>query len=234
MLATQRESGSAIKSFAADLADFSETLRTSDGDLRKVLDNGVVASRELRTLIEREPAGDLGAAGQPADHRAGHGGPARRRGAGPRDLPRQRGRRLHGRPGRRRPRTSAWCSTATRRRARRATRGPTSARRRPPRTCRPTPTRAARSRAGPRPPSAARRTLRRRATATRASCPGAGRTGTTGTVPSFVAGPDRVRPDQRARDGGGRRAARGGVPRGTGTAFGEESWKWLLLGPLSR
>ncbi len=53
MLATQRESGSAIKSFAADLADFSDTLRTSDGDLRKLLDNGVVASRELKRLIEQ-------------------------------------------------------------------------------------------------------------------------------------------------------------------------------------
>jgi len=51
VLATQRESGSAIQSFAADLADLSETLATSDGDLRKVLDNGIVASRELRTLI---------------------------------------------------------------------------------------------------------------------------------------------------------------------------------------
>ena len=51
VLATQRESGSAIKGFAADLADFSRTLKNSDGDLRKVLDNGVVASRELRSLI---------------------------------------------------------------------------------------------------------------------------------------------------------------------------------------
>lgn len=51
VLATQRESGSAIQSFAADLADLSTTLRRSDGDLRKVLDNGVVASRELRTLV---------------------------------------------------------------------------------------------------------------------------------------------------------------------------------------
>jgi phospholipid/cholesterol/gamma-HCH transport system substrate-binding protein len=51
VLATQHQSGSAIKGFAADLADFSNTLRTSDGDLRQVLDNGVVASRELRTLI---------------------------------------------------------------------------------------------------------------------------------------------------------------------------------------
>ena len=51
MLATQRESGSAIKSFSADLADLSDTLRTSDGDLRKVLDGGMVASQELQTLI---------------------------------------------------------------------------------------------------------------------------------------------------------------------------------------
>ena len=51
VLATQRESGSAIKSFSTDLADLSDTLRTSDGDLRKVLDGGIVASRELRTLV---------------------------------------------------------------------------------------------------------------------------------------------------------------------------------------
>lgn len=52
VLATQRESGPAIKSFAEDLADLSETLRNSDGDLRKVFDNGIVASQELRALIE--------------------------------------------------------------------------------------------------------------------------------------------------------------------------------------
>jgi phospholipid/cholesterol/gamma-HCH transport system substrate-binding protein len=51
VLDTQRASGSAIKSFSADLADLSDTMRTSDGDLRKILDNGVVASQELRTLI---------------------------------------------------------------------------------------------------------------------------------------------------------------------------------------
>jgi phospholipid/cholesterol/gamma-HCH transport system substrate-binding protein len=51
VLATQRESGSAIASFSRDLADLSDTLRTSDGDLRKVLDHGVVASHELQTLI---------------------------------------------------------------------------------------------------------------------------------------------------------------------------------------
>jgi phospholipid/cholesterol/gamma-HCH transport system substrate-binding protein len=51
VLATQRESGPAIRSFAGDLADLSDTLRASDGDLRKVLDNGVVASKELRTFV---------------------------------------------------------------------------------------------------------------------------------------------------------------------------------------
>ena len=51
VLATQRESGSAIRSFSTDLADLSDTLRTSDGDLRKLLDNGIVASQELRTLV---------------------------------------------------------------------------------------------------------------------------------------------------------------------------------------
>ena len=57
VLATQRESGSAIRGFAADLAAFSETLRTSDGDLREVLDNGVIAAQELKMLIrENRPA----------------------------------------------------------------------------------------------------------------------------------------------------------------------------------
>ena len=51
VLATQRVSGSAIASFSHDLADLSDTLRTSDGDLRKILDGGVVASQELESLI---------------------------------------------------------------------------------------------------------------------------------------------------------------------------------------
>jgi phospholipid/cholesterol/gamma-HCH transport system substrate-binding protein len=51
VLDTQRRSGSAIKSFSQDLADLSDTLVASDGDLRKVLDNGVVASQELDELI---------------------------------------------------------------------------------------------------------------------------------------------------------------------------------------
>ena len=56
VLDTQRDSGSAITSFSTDLSDLSETLRTSDGDLRKVLDNGVVASQELDTLIRTNRA----------------------------------------------------------------------------------------------------------------------------------------------------------------------------------
>jgi phospholipid/cholesterol/gamma-HCH transport system substrate-binding protein len=51
VLDTQRDSGSAIKSFATDLAALSTTLRNSDGDLRTILDNGVVASHQLDTLI---------------------------------------------------------------------------------------------------------------------------------------------------------------------------------------
>jgi phospholipid/cholesterol/gamma-HCH transport system substrate-binding protein len=52
VLDTQRASGSAIKSFSSDLADLSATLRTSDGDLRKVLDNGIVASEQLDQLLQ--------------------------------------------------------------------------------------------------------------------------------------------------------------------------------------
>jgi phospholipid/cholesterol/gamma-HCH transport system substrate-binding protein len=56
VLATQRASGSAIKSFAEDLADLSDTLRTSDGDLRKVLDGGIVTAEQVRTLIRENQA----------------------------------------------------------------------------------------------------------------------------------------------------------------------------------
>ena len=56
VLATQRASGSAIVSFSADLADLSTTLRRSDGDLRAVFDNGIVASREMRSLVRENRA----------------------------------------------------------------------------------------------------------------------------------------------------------------------------------
>lgn len=54
VLDTQRETGPAIRSFATDLADLSETLASeqTDADLRAVLDNGVVASGELDGLLQ--------------------------------------------------------------------------------------------------------------------------------------------------------------------------------------
>lgn len=52
VLATQRETASSIRSFTRDLALLSQTLRRSDPDLRKVFDNGVVASKQLQRLIE--------------------------------------------------------------------------------------------------------------------------------------------------------------------------------------
>jgi phospholipid/cholesterol/gamma-HCH transport system substrate-binding protein len=59
-LETQKASGSDIRSFAADLADLSGQLRTSDSDLRTVLDRGVVASQQVDALL-RENRTDLGA-----------------------------------------------------------------------------------------------------------------------------------------------------------------------------
>ncbi|MFP5335633.1 MAG: MCE family protein [Actinomycetes bacterium] len=59
VLDTQRDTGPAIRSFAADLADLSETVASPevDGDLRTVLDRGVVASGELDALLtENRPA----------------------------------------------------------------------------------------------------------------------------------------------------------------------------------
>lgn len=54
VLDTQRETGPAVRSFATDLADLSETLASerTDADLRAVLDNGVVASAELDGLLQ--------------------------------------------------------------------------------------------------------------------------------------------------------------------------------------
>ena len=57
---TQRASGGAIKSFAADLADLSDTLAEpdTDADLRTVLDSGDVTARQLQALID-ENSGDV-------------------------------------------------------------------------------------------------------------------------------------------------------------------------------
>lgn len=51
-LQTQLDSESAIRSFARDLRLFSGTLVDSDKDLRQVIDRGSVAARDVRTLIE--------------------------------------------------------------------------------------------------------------------------------------------------------------------------------------
>lgn len=56
VLDTQRASGTAIRSFSHDLADLSATVRSSDGDLRKILDNGVVASQQLDSLLRTNRA----------------------------------------------------------------------------------------------------------------------------------------------------------------------------------
>ena len=60
VLDTQRDTGPAIRSFSEDLADLSDTLVTSDGDLRTVLDRGVVASQELDTLLTENRASIAG------------------------------------------------------------------------------------------------------------------------------------------------------------------------------
>lgn len=59
VLDTQRDTGPAIRSFSADLADLTETLASdqTDADLRTVLDRGVVASGELDALLtDNRPA----------------------------------------------------------------------------------------------------------------------------------------------------------------------------------
>jgi phospholipid/cholesterol/gamma-HCH transport system substrate-binding protein len=60
VLDTQKASGTDIRSFASDLADLSGQLRTSDADLRAVLDRGVVASQQVDGML-RENRTNLGA-----------------------------------------------------------------------------------------------------------------------------------------------------------------------------
>ncbi|PRY57507.1 phospholipid/cholesterol/gamma-HCH transport system substrate-binding protein [Knoellia remsis] len=52
VLDTQRATSPEIKNFATDFANLSETLQASDADLRLILDRGVVASKELETLVK--------------------------------------------------------------------------------------------------------------------------------------------------------------------------------------
>lgn len=59
VLATQVDKGSAIKSFSRDLALFSTTLASSDQDLRRVIENGSATANQLRTFLEENKV-DLG------------------------------------------------------------------------------------------------------------------------------------------------------------------------------
>lgn len=52
VLATQSDEGENIRSFSADLADLTEALRVSDGDLRTVLDDTPGTAREVTALLE--------------------------------------------------------------------------------------------------------------------------------------------------------------------------------------
>jgi len=51
VLDTQRDVASQLKSWAASFASFSDQLRQSDPDLRSIFDNGIVASKQLQTLL---------------------------------------------------------------------------------------------------------------------------------------------------------------------------------------
>jgi len=51
VLDTQRDVAGELKSWAASFASFSDQLRQSDPDLRGIFDNGIVASKQLQTLL---------------------------------------------------------------------------------------------------------------------------------------------------------------------------------------
>lgn len=53
VLNTQLDSASAIRSFSRDLALLSDTLVRSDGDLRRVIDSGSATATQLRTFLEQ-------------------------------------------------------------------------------------------------------------------------------------------------------------------------------------
>jgi phospholipid/cholesterol/gamma-HCH transport system substrate-binding protein len=59
VLTTQLDKASAIRSFASDLSKFSDTLVASDRDLRRVIENGSATATQLRTFLEENRV-DLG------------------------------------------------------------------------------------------------------------------------------------------------------------------------------
>ena len=114
MLDTQRDSGSAIKSFSSRPGRRSAPpCVPATATCARCSTTASSPPQQLDTLLRDQPDRDLGAAGQPADERPGHRGPPRRRRADAGHLPGQRRRRLHRRPRRRHRRTSAWSSTPT-------------------------------------------------------------------------------------------------------------------------
>ena len=95
VLTTQLDKASAIKSFARDLSLFSDTLVSSDKDLRRVINNGSATANQLRTFLEENDV-DLGelinnlvttGRGDQQAHRRHRDDPA--------GLPLRGGRRLH-------------------------------------------------------------------------------------------------------------------------------------------
>ncbi|MFI5684402.1 MCE family protein [Streptomyces sp. NPDC051636] len=52
VLKTQADQGSSIKSFAHDLAAFSAQLKSSDGDLRKLIGNATPAAQQINSLLK--------------------------------------------------------------------------------------------------------------------------------------------------------------------------------------
>jgi phospholipid/cholesterol/gamma-HCH transport system substrate-binding protein len=59
VLGTQIDKTSAIKSFARDLALFSDTVASSDTDLRRVIENGSATANQLRSFLDENKV-DLG------------------------------------------------------------------------------------------------------------------------------------------------------------------------------
>jgi phospholipid/cholesterol/gamma-HCH transport system substrate-binding protein len=59
VLTTQLDKASAIRSFASDLSKVSDTLVASDRDLRRVIENGSATATQLRTFLEENRV-DLG------------------------------------------------------------------------------------------------------------------------------------------------------------------------------
>ena len=87
VLKTQADKGSAIKSFSRDLAALTAELKSSDGDLRRLIGNARPAAQEVNSLLKSTGPHAAGPAGQSDQRRPGHGGPAARCGAGPGHLP---------------------------------------------------------------------------------------------------------------------------------------------------